>query len=1166
MRVLKIYILAVLCALLTGCEREENPGNYNAGEVKLFARMGVHLSVEGGTKSIVTGAVTNNSNKELSIGVARIDEKIHKSYPYFRVEDATTPLSLTAELGLPQPEEGNLRIISGFKNNSGNDAPQFFVNSTDEIRYAAWYPATGTYAGTYNSTEEKTTVTFRIPDSGDSDIMYSEPVSGSMGSGFGVMQFNHALSMFRIYAYKSTTSFNWGNIKSLELTEMPNQCTITLPMGAENTECSIVYSGKDTLSYSCDSPVKDGFDNKELLKEWIAAAPQVDGLGLLDITVTTEGGSTGTTGEHELSIARDFKPGYAYDIILRFSDKGVINADVQIADWTDGGDVNSDINISSTFYDLSTTGTANCYIVSSANFGYCFNATVKGNGNSAAIGGGIDAVLAPKTVEIIWSEVAEFRLETNKIVEGKVLFNVDGNTTTDRITGKIDRSDKSLKSEGNVLLGVYDAQGKCIWTWHIWITDKPQKQNYTKGYVALDRNLGATAAAPGGIGTMNGLFYQWGRPTPFRIKQDGKISAEDSQTRVTPDEAVANPGIFYGSMDDNVHDWVDRRAFQNINNLWGYREVEHVQPIKTLYDPCPVGYHVPYQRNWESMEQFWADMSGYNTAKANGTVATFWKELQGIRFVIEGNDIWYPFQGYININGEYKLGHIHKDGTGNYGHSEIPIVEMWPSLINRHDADDANLPAETDERINDSPYRLQFTRDYLAKLSEDGEYTNRTRGLGVRCVSDNTADVVKDLSASQTANCYMVHEDGFYKFKTTIRGNGVGSLLPLGGTTTAEINGGLSTTISPARVDILWWQGDFTNGETDFPAEKDLSNHQNQPAPSNMCITLLDEGIISSDGYVAFKVSNFSKGNTILAAYDDAGNILWTWHIWLTDKPADKISGNYTKMDRFLGATYAPDIPANISQITWPEGGKDATMGFYYQWGRKDPIMGPPTLGYGTDGSPGSTVASSGWWKKNNDGTWSYRLTIDVKGAASIPDVVKDPTAFYKSTTANGQKNSQWFPESFADGYTNVALWGYAVADYSIQGQTFSKTMHDPCPPGYRTPFHFSWRYNSSEKYAEGDNTESANGTQLTDAETGFDSQGIVTNKAHFEKMWFPLVGYRNPTTGACTNVGYEGRMNTGMPMGQYDTRSFWYDGSKTLQRQGGDASAYGKMVRCMKE
>lgn len=263
MRVLKIYILAVLCALLTGCEREENPGNYNAGEVKLFARMGVHLSVEGGTKSIVNGAVTNNSNEELSIGVARIDEKIHKSYPYFRVEDATTPLSLTAELGLPQPEEGNLRIISGFKNNSGNDAPQFFVNSTDEIRYAAWYPATGTY----NSTEESTTVTFPIPASGDSDIMYSEPVTGSMESGFDVMQFNHALSMFRIYAYKSTTSFNWGNIKSLKLMGMPDHCTLTLPKGAEDTECTIAYSGNgNTMGYIVILLLKTVLTTRNFLK------------------------------------------------------------------------------------------------------------------------------------------------------------------------------------------------------------------------------------------------------------------------------------------------------------------------------------------------------------------------------------------------------------------------------------------------------------------------------------------------------------------------------------------------------------------------------------------------------------------------------------------------------------------------------------------------------------------------------------------------------------------------------------------------------------------------------------------------------------------------------------------------------------------------------------
>ena len=425
----------------------------------------------------------------------------------------------------------------------------------------------------------------------------------------------------------------------------------------------------------------------------------------------------------------------------------------------------------------------------------------------------------------------------------------------------------------------------------------------------------------------------------------------------------------------------------------------------------------------------------------------------------------------------------------------------------------------------------------------------------------------------------MVHEDGYYKFKTTVRGNGVGSLLPLGGTTTAEINGGLSTTISPARVDILWWQGDFTKGATDFPTEEKTG----EPQPANICMHLLDNGVITNDGYVAFQITNFQEGNYVLAAYDQRGEILWTWHIWLTDKPKDKVSGNYTKMDRFLGATLAPEITFNSSNktgtINWGSNNTDnaimATLGFYYQWGRKDPIIGPPSYNSGTESPSNSTVASSGWWIKNSNGTWDYRKSIDVENASLIPQVVKNPTAFYKSSSTGADINGQWFPSSFADGYTNVALWGYAVKDYSQQGQTFSKTMHDPCPPGYRTPFHFSWRYDGTYKYADGDGGESI--TSFSNGEEGFNNYGMVTTLQNFELMWYPYAGYRGPQTGRYTDVGTRGYMNTGMPMGQYGTRSFLYGylnirenwtyvdyGSR--QYAGRHGSAYGKMVRCIKE
>ena len=1160
------YMFLILCLCVTACARIENPDDFDARQIKLFARIGVHLSVEQ-TRSV-------SSDEELTIGIVRMDQGEQTYYPYFRKRE-----QMTADL--EATEEGGLRLVSGFKKGE-SDAPQFFRNSTDEVMYAAWYPCPQEVDGYgFNSDENSTTITFPIPETGDSDILYSNPVRGKMSTGFEVMQFHHALSLFQIYVYKSSAN-SWGNLISVSIESLPNRCVLTLP-NRENPTGRIDYEKVNGgINMNCELPqdkqtIPVGFENRIPVKKWTAAPAaglsndDTENLKVLAIKVKTADGER--IIESEVPVAGNFMSGHAYDIILRFSDEGEVKAEVQVQDWIDNtGDITTEANVNNVFYNLSQNETANCYVVSSANFSYSFDATVKGNGSIDAFPGTkIVPTLNPSYVDVVWCDNAVqpyFSLETNKIVEGKVLF---------RVSGSQDTSDKTLQGEGNVLLGVYDKKdGTCLWTWHIWITDKPQKQNYTKGYIVLDRNLGATAPAPDNNADdktrgMKGLFYQWGRPTPFRVIPGAAgvkvIDGVNSDTRVTPDQAVANPKTFYGRFEypgeaasaKNFHDWVDRGQFvkpEFVNNLWGYREEEHQQPIKTIYDPCPPGYHVPYSRNWANMYAYWVKKGEFENSSNKDA---YWNGLQGINLSIEGSDdIWYPFQGYINKDGVYKTGHMHMEG-GTAEHKDIPIVEVWSSLINRNEIGDL---------ADDEPYRFLFTRDNKSMLSD--EHSNRSRGLAVRCVSDNTIDVVKNLSASQTANCYMVHENGYYKFDATVRGNGVGSLLPLGGTTTAEINGGLSTKISPYKVDVLWWQGDFTKSE-DFDSDKS--------EPENMCLNLLDNGIIGSDGYVAFQITNFSKGNVILAAYDESENILWTWHIWLTDKPQDRLSGNYTKMDRFLGATFAPTIgnitandqPSEEDKFLFGTGELQATFGFYYQWGRKDPIIGPTSPDPDdTSTSPG-TVPSAGWWKKNTDGTWTYKTSIPVKSAALIPDVVKDPTAFYTSTTERSEKSSQWFPESFADGYTNVALWGYAVKDYGIQGQTFSKTMHDPCPPGYRTPFHFSWRYDSEYKYAEGDGGEGETyfiHEPWFETWTGEAPNGIVTNIPHFERMWYPYTGYRAPTSGECVNVGTDGYMYTGMPMGQYNTRSFWYGESKSGQYSDtkGHGSAYGKMIRCMKE
>ncbi|MCD8276166.1 MAG: hypothetical protein LUC96_14505 [Alistipes sp.] len=72
-----------------------------------------------------------------------------------------------------------------------------------------------------------------------------------------------------------------------------------------------------------------------------------------------------------------------------------------------------------------------------------------------------------------------------------------------------------------------------------------------------------------------------------------------------------------------------------------------------------------------------------------------------------------------------------------------------------------------------------------------------------------------------------------------------------------------------------------------------------------------------SDGIVSFNTSA-DKGNALIAVKDQQGRIMWSWHIWCTDTPADQVymtnkyGNSYTFMDRSLGATSALDDTGSL--------------------------------------------------------------------------------------------------------------------------------------------------------------------------------------------------------------------------------------------------------------
>ena len=72
MKEFKLYILLLFVAIFSCCERIENPEDFISKEVKLFARMGVHLTATQQTKG--EGVITSSTDSQLNIGVIRLDE------------------------------------------------------------------------------------------------------------------------------------------------------------------------------------------------------------------------------------------------------------------------------------------------------------------------------------------------------------------------------------------------------------------------------------------------------------------------------------------------------------------------------------------------------------------------------------------------------------------------------------------------------------------------------------------------------------------------------------------------------------------------------------------------------------------------------------------------------------------------------------------------------------------------------------------------------------------------------------------------------------------------------------------------------------------------------------------------------------------------------------
>ena len=1087
---MNVYLKYTVCGLLAmyplyGCMQDN-----------LESDTGMEISLSGGVDGLVVSkapaeGIYPEDDDILGISLYRWDEG-----------DASWPVAdaLSGQLG------GFVSTSSGARRQITFDSSQYYKDRTSRVGFVGIYPqlssgqdGAGNWVqssdGSYLNDDNQ--LAYKVD--GRTDVMVSDFKAGSQTSGIEPLPFRHALCMFNfyIYAVDDASKAEWGNLKEVKIVNLPETVRITLP-DASSGKAPVfepgVYPSNPTddssvLSLSDFSVDQNGLGTDSGYELQVGLPSDLKGRyvgtvlggkpngGILGLMVE----AVGASDLNSVSIARDFQPGYTYNVVLRFSTSGIVNADVTVEDWHYGGDYYT--NSGSSYYnDLSRYGTANCYVVSSANMKYCFDATVKGNGVSEIENERL-GVMIPllgenpvidiskvDTVEILRSDAvmkqdggtmkvitdmderksAEIiSLDSGVLRDGKVLFTVHGNDK--------DKTDYSLQYEGNVKIGVKDKDGNILWSWHIWVTDTPINQNYLNGHVAMDRNLGAVISSvdewygqswPDGKVYAEyawGLYYQFGRKDPMFIPslytEEGGYVSSSMAADIT--EAHKKPMVFF--YQEGSDEWL---AGADTDHLWGYVS-QRDNYVKTMYDPCPPGYRVAGKEIWQTQNDEYRVDAGVDASK--GTLLHIGSYEQVFfpvsHSIYKGVAALSDREGSDNAPYTYLLSATPDDGTGNAYHFRY----------NREDA------------ASDPDFPL-IVPDANAG---DNYLTGKSVAYPVRCVFESSGAIVTDLSEAQTANSYIIQKTGFYKFKANVRGNGVTDLTVYtsSGVATMPFDDGMTANLAPARVDLLWWQGDLTEGSPYLKYIDKLGNGSglDSDAVSSECpVHILDGGSVDREGYVTLyaRVSDaVGSGNVGLVAYDDYNNILWTWHFWLIPEYGNVQVGDYSLMDRNLGATWAPDRSSDINSSN-----VRSTYGFYYQWGRKDPFF-PPTS---------DSKTTSPWLYKDPRSGWQIRHRFGASDAAEslsgpvlISESVKSPLSFV-AVDQNDWQDSYTSNEGIRNN-----LWGY-TGNAVAQGNAFAKTMYDPCPPGYKVMPHNvvqSAGLCSSEEYDD-DNYIDFSGTQ----------------------------------------------------------------------------------------
>lgn len=367
------------------------------------------------------------------------------------------------------------------------------------------------------------------------------------------------------------------------------------------------------------------------------------------------------------------------------------------------------VNIVDKYIDLSAEETANCYMITSPGY-YKFRVDVKGNGVGTSCG------LPAQNSAITGLKV--YCTDGQPFVDGS--FALYGNYIYFSTLDDPSESNYNRQPRGTALVSVLGESeegepSSTLWSWHIWSNGRIRDVELSDGSTWLNMNLGARQVGFESSG-YNGYYYQWGRKDPFIQKyttdtEPATLSpfvSHASKVDGSLENSIANPHIFYGGyypndVSDRIEDWSSYDDAEKVYDWWNAGVVGDAryaeQAAKTMFDPCPVGYHVPVYSDLAAL---------YSRARENGkhVAKAWWIE----------DALYLPFTSYRYIRLD---------------------LSAWQSGANPTVLVPCAIPSETGARNHRRYAALRLTGSGSVELTKD--VAVRSFGVPVRCIKDGTS-------------------------------------------------------------------------------------------------------------------------------------------------------------------------------------------------------------------------------------------------------------------------------------------------------------------------------------------------------------------------------------------------------------------------------------------